>query len=68
MKVGEDLEHDLARLAFIREVIGSDAGLMLDANQVRGLEMYDDFLRKHTYPTGSVWVGREASGAVTFLP
>ena len=32
-----------------------------------GLEMYDDFIREHTYPTGSVWIGREASGGVTFL-
>jgi L-fuconate dehydratase len=32
-----------------------------------GLEMRADFIAKHTYPTGSVWVGREASGGVTFL-
>lgn len=32
-----------------------------------GLEMHTDFLTKHTYPTGSVWIGRETSGGVTFL-
>ncbi|RKU35005.1 mandelate racemase/muconate lactonizing enzyme domain-containing protein [Candidatus Poribacteria bacterium] len=32
-----------------------------------GLEMQADFVAAHTYPTGSVWQGREASGGVTFL-
>jgi L-fuconate dehydratase len=32
-----------------------------------GLEMHADFIAKHTYPTGSVWIGREASGGATFL-
>ncbi len=32
-----------------------------------GLEMHADFVDAHTYPTGSVWVGREASGGVTFI-
>ena len=32
-----------------------------------GLEMYPDFVKRHTYPTGSVWQGREASGGITFL-
>ena len=32
-----------------------------------GIEMYPDFVEKHTYPTGSIWQGREASGSVTFL-
>lgn len=32
-----------------------------------GLEMYPDFIERHTYPTGSVWQGREASGGITFL-
>ena len=46
MKVGEDLEHDLARLAFIREVIGNDASLMLDANQIWGVDESIDYMRK----------------------
>ncbi len=32
-----------------------------------GLEMHEDFIETHTYPTGSVWQGREAAGGVTFL-
>ena len=32
-----------------------------------GLEMFPDFVEKHTYPTGSVWQGREESGGITFL-
>ena len=32
-----------------------------------GLEMHPQFVADHTYPTGKVWIGREASGGVTFL-
>lgn len=32
-----------------------------------GLDMLPDFVGRHTYPTGSVWQGREASGGVMFL-
>ncbi len=32
-----------------------------------GLEMQPDFVERHTYPTGAVWQGREASGSITFL-
>ncbi len=38
MKVGQDLEFDKKRLAFIRHAIGDDARLMLDANQVWGVD------------------------------
>ena len=38
MKVGQDLEFDKKRLAFIRQAIGDDALLMLDANQVWGVD------------------------------
>ena len=38
MKVGQDLDFDKKRLAFIREVIGEEARLMLDANQVWGVD------------------------------
>lgn len=38
MKVGQDIEFDKKRLAFIREVIGDDSKLMLDANQVWGVD------------------------------
>ena len=32
-----------------------------------GLEMRPEFIAAHTYPSGSVWQGREASGGVKFL-
>ncbi len=32
-----------------------------------GLEMNEDFIHDHTYPTGVVWQGREASGSITFV-
>ncbi len=38
MKVGQDLDFDKKRLAFIREAIGQDARLMLDANQIWGVD------------------------------
>ena len=34
LKVGADLEEDIRRLTIAREVIGDDAALMIDANQV----------------------------------
>ena len=34
MKVGQDREEDIARLRIVREVIGEDRTLMIDANQV----------------------------------
>ena len=46
MKVGEDLQHDLKRLAFIRQAIGDDAGLMLDANQVWGVNEAIDYMQQ----------------------
>lgn len=38
MKVGQGLDFDKKRLAFIREAIGSEARLMLDANQIWGVD------------------------------
>ena len=32
-----------------------------------GLEMEEEFVREHTYPTGRVWQGREDSGSITFI-
>jgi len=34
LKVGADLDEDVRRLTIVREVIGWDAALMIDANQV----------------------------------
>jgi len=38
MKVGQDLQHDRERLRFIRKTIGDDALMMLDANQIWGVD------------------------------
>ena len=38
MKVGQNVDFDKKRLSFIRSVIGDDAKLMLDANQVWGVD------------------------------
>jgi L-fuconate dehydratase len=38
MKVGGDLESDVRRAALIRDVLGSDGVLMMDANQVWGVD------------------------------
>ena len=38
MKVGLDVKKDKERLAFIRNAIGEDSLLMLDANQIWGVE------------------------------
>ena len=38
MKVGQDLQRDQNRLGFIRQAIGDDASLMLDANQIWGVD------------------------------
>tara|TARA_B100000941_G_scaffold157700_1_gene111990 strand:+ start:4179 stop:5510 length:1332 start_codon:yes stop_codon:yes gene_type:complete len=33
-----------------------------------GIEMHDNFLKSHIYPTGDIWKDRVASGSITFLP
>jgi L-fuconate dehydratase len=38
MKVGQNLQHDRERLRFIRKTIGDDALMMLDANQIWGVD------------------------------
>lgn len=48
LKVGADLEEDVRRLTIAREVIGWDANLMIDANQVWDV------------PEAIAWVGRLA--------
>ncbi|MCH2662582.1 mandelate racemase/muconate lactonizing enzyme domain-containing protein, partial [bacterium] len=38
MKVGQDVDHDRERLAFIRQTIGDEALMMTDANQIWGVD------------------------------
>ena len=44
MKVGQDLRHDKERLSFIRSQIGDDAKLMLDCNQIWGVDEAIDYM------------------------
>ena len=44
MKVGQDLEEDIARLKIVREVIGEDRTLMIDANQVWEVDQAIDWV------------------------
>jgi L-fuconate dehydratase len=46
MKIGEDLQHDLNRLSFIRKAIGDNARLMLDANQIWGVDEAIDYMQQ----------------------
>lgn len=52
---------------FIQPIRVSDGAYLAPTAPGWGLEMYPDFVEKHTYPTGSVWQGREESGSITFL-
>lgn len=46
MKVGRDLEDDIRRLTIVREIIGWDRSLMIDANQVWEVSQAIDWLQK----------------------
>ena len=46
MKVGQDVNQDIERLAFIRDQIGYDAKLMLDCNQVWGVDEAIEYMNK----------------------
>lgn len=55
MKVGENLQHDLSRLAFIRNTIGDNADLMLDANQIWGVDEAIDYMQ-HLVQFRPTWI------------
>lgn len=55
LKVGQDLEHDVARMKFMREAIGPDLNLMVDANQYWGVDEAKEHI-KHYLPYGLKWV------------
>ena len=46
MKVGQNLEHDKERLRFIRSVIGHDAKMMVDCNQIWGVDEAIDYMKE----------------------
>ncbi len=53
--------------AFVNPVRVENGSYIAPTSPGWGLEMHNEFIGAHTYPTGSVWVGREASGGVTFI-
>ena len=53
--------------AFVNPVRVENGSYIAPTSPGWGLEMHADFIDAHTFPTGSVWVGREASGGVTFI-
>jgi L-fuconate dehydratase len=44
MKVGQNLDHDKERLSFIRSIIGYESKLMVDCNQVWGVDEAIDYM------------------------
>lgn len=47
-KVGGDLQQDVERLGFLRQLIGSDAHLMTDANQIWGVDEAIEWMQQLT--------------------
>lgn len=46
MKVGQNLNHDKDRLAFIRSIIGNEGKLMLDCNQLWGVNEAIEYMNQ----------------------
>src|SRR5439155_16939202 len=46
MKVGRDLQNDIRRAAIIREEIGPDRKLMMDANQIWDVDQAIDWMKE----------------------
>ena len=46
MKVGQNLNHDKDRLAFIRSIIGDEAKLMVDCNQLWGVDEAIEYMNQ----------------------
>lgn len=55
LKVGQNLEDDVARIKFTREAIGPDQDLMVDANQYWGVDEAKEHIR-HYLPYDLKWV------------
>lgn len=53
---------------FINPIQVKDGSYVTPKSPGWGLEMHDEFLNTHIYPTGDVWKDRVASGSITFLP
>ena len=55
MKVGQNLDHDKERLTFIRRIIGDESKLMLDCNQVWGVNEAIEYM-KELKDFNPVWI------------
>ncbi len=55
LKVGQDLGSDVARIKFLRDAIGPDQSLMVDANQYWGVGEAKEHIG-HYLPFGLKWV------------
>ena len=55
LKVGSDAEADVQRIKFMREAIGPDLNLMVDANQYWGVEEAKQHVERYR-PFGLKWV------------
>jgi L-fuconate dehydratase len=55
LKVGQDLDQDIARIKFMRESIGPETNLMVDANQYWGVEEAKTHMRNYL-PYNLQWV------------
>ena len=55
LKVGQNAEDDVARIKFLREAIGPDQSLMVDANQYWGVGEAKEHVAKYL-PYGLKWV------------
>ncbi len=55
LKVGQDLQQDIRRIDFMRNAIGPDCNLMVDANQYWGLEDAKHHIERYR-PFGLKWI------------
>jgi L-fuconate dehydratase len=60
LKVGADLQEDIRRLSIAREVIGPDASLMIDANQVWDVPQAIEWV-KALAPFNPLWIEEPTS-------
>lgn len=60
LKVGRDLEDDVRRLRIVREEIGPDRTLMVDANQVWDVPQAIDWMQ-HLVPFQPLWIEEPTS-------
>ncbi len=55
LKVGQDSDQDVARIRFMRDAIGPDCNLMVDANQYWGLDEAKRHIERYR-PYGLKWI------------